>query len=840
MNVQTGIRYLLLHCMFVIVPFLIIGSCLLFKAIIDKLWMKSVLSKYHKSTSILLFLIIIVICSIVFKDYLLLKNAYLFNDINNDSYVSYYPKYINTFHYIKMYCIPKWSFNIGMGQNLWPFSFSDDPLMLLNCLAGEKNIPLLIVYIDVLEIVISGLIIFKYLKLLNLSDYSCIIGGLLYAFCGFITVGSPFFVFTFQAVNFSLFLFGFELLFNKNKPYLFTLAVFFASISGLFNLFSYGIFLFAYAIFRQLQSEKCNIIILGSLFIRMIVAGAIGILLSGPFMFQQIVQMLNSPRGSGLISYTKKLISSPVFGFADKLQMGTSLMRFYSNDLLGSGSGFHGWFNYVEAPMFYCGIPCLLLLPQVFAFLSKRSRLIFILFLFIWLIPVIFPFFRYAFWLFAGDYYRIFALLTATIFIIYSLNALEYIFKNRKINLPLLLITSVILILFLFFPVFIESAIINNKIRIFIVIVIVIYTIILSLVGRGKNIPYLKGCLFITIFFELCFSVSITVNTRGTISVKTLNSKDHIANYNTSYNDYSLNAVNYIKSKDDNFYRIDRTCDSSDMMNFSQIQGFNGTSSYNSFNQMYYVKYLMLMGIVGKNNEASSRWITGLANIPILESENNVKYFLQTKTDHKKLSPIWDSVAMIGDIKIFKNNFLFPFGYTYDKYVKESSFETIEPKQKMQITMYAFVISDKDTGNVGTMKEYMLKDTLAAAFDSLSYYNSRKKLSEDTLKITTFNDNYISGTIAVAKDKMMYLSVPYDIGWHLKVDGKETAKIQINGGMTGVLLNKGAHSVEMAYKLPYWNAGLIMSFSGLVLFAGPWIYRRRRNAEKNQEKTIAA
>ena len=150
------------------------------------------------------------------------------------------------------------------------------------------------------------------------------------------------------------------------------------------------------------------------------------------------------------------------------------------------------------------------------------------------------------------------------------------------------------------------------------------------------------------------------------------------------------------------------------------------------------------------------------------------------------------------------------------------------------------MISDKDTGKVTTMKEYMLQDTLVAVFDSLSYYDSRRKLSEDTLKITAFNDNYISGTIAVAKDKMMYLSVPYDIGWHLKVDGKETNKIEINGGMTGVLLNKGAHTVEMAYKLPYWNAGLIMSFSGLVLFAGPWIYRRRRNAEKNQEKTIAA
>ncbi len=832
MNVQTGIKHLPLDYMFVIIPFLIIASFIAFKALKEKVWMKSILSNYHKRASTITFLIIVILCFIVFKDYLLFKNTYLFWDINNDSYVSYYPKFVNTLDYFRNYGIPKWSFKIGMGQNLWPFSFSDDPIMLLNCVAGKNNIPLLVIYIDVLEIVISGLIIFKYLKLLNLSDYSCIIGGIFYSFCGFITVGSPFFVFTFQAVNFSLFLLGYELLFAKNKWYLFSIAVCLASISGLFSMLSYGIFLVGYALFRHLQLGKFNIATIGSIYIRMFAAGAIGLLISGPFMFQNIVQMLNSPRGSGLTSYTKQLISEPVFGFADRLQMGTSLLRFFSNDLLGSGSNFKGWFNYVEAPMFYCGIPCLLLLPQIFAFLSKRSRIIFAFFLSLWLIPVIFPFFRYAFWLFAGDYYRIFALFIASIFIYYALHALDYIFKKGEINRKLLIATSGVFILFLCFPVFVGNSIINNKIRIFIIAIIIIYTLILFFVGRVKDNTYLKGLILITILFEIGFSVNITVNTRGSIPVQMLHSKGSITYYKTSYNDYSLDAVNYIKARDNQFYRIDRTCDSSDMMNYSQIQGFNGTSSYYSFNHVNYVKYLILMGIVDKKYEAGSRWITGLANISILESENNVKYFLQTKNDHKKLSPIWDFVTTVGDVKIFKNNFLFPFGYTYDSYIRESNFENINPKQKEQITMQAFVIGDKDKSKVNTVNEYMLKDTMAVDSNFLTYSDARKKRIEDTLKIGIFNDNYLSGTIAVAKDKMMYLSIPFDIGWHLKVDGKETDKILINGGMTGVLLSKGPHTVEMIYKLPYWNVGVIMSITGIVLFAGQLVYRRRRNSEK--------
>jgi membrane protein YfhO len=837
MNVQTSIKFLLQHYMFAIVPVLIFLSFLSFRALKDKVWMKSILSNYHKHVYKLLVILIIIICFIVYKDYLLLKNAFLFWDINDDSYVSFYPKLCNTFNYIKTYGLPKWSFKMGMGQNLWAYSFLEDPSALLILLAG-KNIASHLIYMDVLEMTLAGVMICKYLKLLNLSDYSSIVGGVLYAFCGYVTAGNPFFIFMFQAVNFSFFLVGFELLYIKNKWYLFAIAVCLASISGLFNMFSYSIFLFAYAFFRHLQSGKLNVATLGRLYIRMFAAGVIGILLSGPFMFQNIVQMLNSPRGSGLISYTNKLISSPVLGLADKLQMGTSLLRFFSNDLLGSGSNFKGWFNYVEAPMFYCGIPCLLLLPQIFFFVSKRHRIIFTLFLSFWMIPVIFPYFRYAFWLFAGDYYRIFALFIVIIFIFYAIHALEYIFKNGKINMTLLIATSAIFILFLCFPVFVKNSIINNKIRLFVIIMIIIYTAILSLVGRVKDIGYLKGLFFIAIFLDICFSANITANTRGAISMQTLNTKASITYCNFSYNDYSLDAVKYIKSRDSSFYRIDRTCDSSDMLNFSQIQGFNGTASYNSFNQVNYVKYLILMGIIDKNNEASSRWIQGLANISTLESENNVKYFLRTKNDRKQLSPIWDSVAMIGDVKIFKNNFLFPFGYTYDSYIRESSFKYINPKQKEQLTMHAFVIGDKDAGKVSAMKEYLLRDTVAGAFDSLTYYDSRKKLSEDTLEIATFNDNYLSGTITVSKDKMMYLSIPYDVGWHLRVDGKEEDKILINGGMTGVLVFKGLHSIEMVYQLPYWNAGLIMSVTGIILFAGLWFYPRLKNSAKKGYKDL--
>src|SRR5262249_46279119 len=78
------------------------------------------------------------------------------------------------------------------------------------------------------------------------------------------------------------------------------------------------------------------------------------------------VAIRNSPRGSGLTSHTAKLLSFPVFGLESQSFYLTAILRSFSNDIIGSGSSFRGWNNYLEAPMSYCGLLPLLLLPQVF------------------------------------------------------------------------------------------------------------------------------------------------------------------------------------------------------------------------------------------------------------------------------------------------------------------------------------------------------------------------------------------------------------------------------------------------------------------------------------------
>jgi hypothetical protein len=755
----------------------------------------------------------------------LLKKAYFFYDITSDGYYLSYPFFHNNADYIAHHGLPRWSFRMGMGQSLFPLVLRD-PFQILLYIVGTKHILGAAIYMEVITIICAGLTFFFYLRELKLSDYTCIVGCLLFSFCSYIIEGSPWFGFSFEAFNLALFLLAFEQFFNRGKWMLFPIAVFLACISMPFNLYLFGVFMLFYTIFRHLQVGRFSATKLGGLFLKMAGLSVLGILLSGPFLLENIMLLIESPRGAETSSLSRQLSSSPPLALIDKFQLGTGIMRLFSNDIIGSGSNFKGWDCILGAPMFYCGLPCLLLLPQVFQFLDKRRRIIFFIFLAVWLLPMVFPYFRRAFWLFTGDYYRAYSFFVTVVFMFYAVYALDFIIQKRKISTPVLLTTLAILIALLFYPFFPDKDAVDFTIRLFSIVVLCLYTIILMGVNKTPNFNFIKFAFFVVLFYELCYTAGITGNRRDAYAMSSLKEK-------FQYNNYFLDAVRYIQHQDSSFIRIDKSFEPASArysdLNYGLAEGYNSTSSYFPFNQLYYVRFLQTMGVADKNSEQESRWAKGLLDNPILESENRVKYFM-TRRDSVPLSRMmWDSVTKTGDVKIFRNKFVLPFGFTYTHFIKESKFDSVSIKQKEYLSLKALVIKDTNTYKVPGLVESNSQDTVSAFPDSNMLRNYMNELSVDTLVINTFTDNYLLGKINTTHNELMYLSIPYDKGWHLKVDGKDQEKIIVDGGMTGVFLTKGTHTVEMIYKIRYWNIGLLMSLLGLFLSFCLHLYFRKRN-----------
>ena len=77
-----------------------------------------------------------------------------------------------------------------------------------------------------------------------------------------------------------------------------------------------------------------------------------------------------------------------------------------------------------------------------------------------------------------------------------------------------------------------------------------------------------------------------------------------------------------------------------------------------------------------------------------------------------------------------------------------------------------------------------------------------------------------SGTIDCAEDTFFELAFPYDVGFAVKVDGKEQPYECVDSSFIGFPISKGSHRVEIEYNAPARKAGVMMSCAGLVCFAG--------------------
>lgn len=771
--------------------------------------------------------IILSICLVVFNDFIFLKKIYLFKDIASDSLNASWPFMVHTIDSLKENGFPSWSFGFGMGQNMSTFGFYD-PFDILIYAFGKNSMMQLLIFKEILKIGLSGILFYKFLKILNVSNYSSLIGALLYSFCGYLIVGSGWFIFSFEAFSMAFLLWSFEMFFQKNKWYWFPLAIFLIGVSRPFNFWLFGIFIITYFIFRIYQTNtKFEFKTLGFLVLKLFGLVILGIGLSAPLFLEHVRAMIESPRGSGPDSYFHILSSGPMFATPDKIQFGTEVMRFFSSDILGGGIDFRGWQNFLEAPMFYCGLICLLLFPQVFQFLEKKVKVAAIVVILIWLLPIIFPYFRQAIWLFSGDYYRAYSLFVALIIIVFSVFSFNFILTRKKINLPILVGTFVVLLILMNYPFFKDKSIINTSIKISAILLLVVYSGLIYLLASKENNQKYKLILLVCLFCELSYFSWHTVNKRYNVTTKDLSQK-------IGYNDYSVEAVNYIKQNDKSFYRIDKSYYSTPAvhgsLNDALVHNYYGTSCYNSFNQKNYINYFKTLGVISKVNESESRWAPGLINRFMLESLNSVKYVLTKNTNN----PIWinsfDSIAKFGDVVVLKNRNALPIGFAYDKYVKLSDFDKLGQMQKDLVSTKACVLNDEDVPNYSKMTLYNLNDTIpltSLSFDLIK--NNFDSLKANVFNVTKFSQTNIKGTININKSKMLYLSIPFDDGWAINENGKTLNKVILSNGMTGLFLETGNHNLELIYTSTNMEKGIVILIISALVFLLLLVYTKFKN-----------
>ena len=89
-------------------------------------------------------------------------------------------------------------------------------------------------------------------------------------------------------------------------------------------------------------------------------------------------------------------------------------------------------------------------------------------------------------------------------------------------------------------------------------------------------------------------------------------------------------------------------------------------------------------------------------------------------------------------------------------------------------------------------------------------------------------EDAVTGVSECPKDSVLVFSIPYSEGWSAEVDGKNVPLFRTNGCWSGLVMQKGTHSVRLVYRTPMQMEGNICFLAGMLLLISGMIWQRKK------------
>jgi hypothetical protein len=771
-------------------------------------------------------LCLLVLSASIFRDFLFGDALLLYKDAGSDSINDYYPSFVHLSDYVRNQGFPSWSFYTGMGQDL---SYLAGYLILEPVTWLPRTlIAQALVFQHLAKILLAGLLFFCFFQLRGLRPAASLLGSLLLSFSAYMCMGTCWYPLADEVVCFSGVLFATEIALKRGRWFVLVPVVALLGAIDAFHLYLGALFLLLYVparLFGQYGWQPRTV-----LRISLLLAGGatLGAGLSAILTLPNLYAILNSPRGAGPDSFAAGLSSFPVFDFESRLHYITAALRPFANDILGTAEAFRGWQNYLEAPLTYCGLLCLVIVPQVFVGARRRHQLIYGLFLASLLLTTIFPWLRYLFWLFQGNYYRALSLFSILGLITLSAMAFSRYIEGRPLNVWLLAVTTIVVVGALYLPVQEMQSRIDPALKQQATIFLVCYA---GLLGTGQLLrrTTVTGWIIVVLAaFELILFDRITVSNRSTVSKQELEAR-------VGYNDETVDAIRDIKASDSSsFYRITKIRPSSPgvlpSLNDAMIFGYYGTPYYSSFNNLNYIDFLIAVEAIPPNSEIETRYSVGLLNDPILSLFAGEKYALVDNPMPLQRAVQYEFVKRYDRDYLFRNARFLPLGLAFDRYISKDIFLKLFTREKPEALLRAVVLSNQSEGEKLGLSPIVLSD-LEHEIRNSSLAEVVAARREAALDLTRFEQTRIEGKVLLERKSVLVVQTPFDRGWHAVQDGQPAEVLKVDVGLLGVALDAGEHKVELNYRNPYLAAGMAVSLGSLlILAAGVWRWPRFRLA----------
>lgn len=391
------------------------------------------------------------------------------------------------------------------------------------------------------------------------------------------------------------------------------------------------------------------------------------------------------------------------------------------------------------------------------------------------------------------------------------------------------------------------------------IIFLAVYTGLISLYQRGINRNLLVLLALGVVALEAAVNTTVT-------SVTTTSRTNYVKD-----NKASIDLTEGLLPNPD-FYRVEKvtrkTKNDGAWMNFPSVSLFSSTANADLS------KFFKKLGCESSTNAYS---ITG--STPLVDALFAVKYALYSEeTGENEVSSL---VSVQDDMQLWKNNYALSLGFMmpYDvennwqleltnpaevqndlavvlgaspvlsevpSEVKGKSF-TFTPDtdgdyyvfvSNKKVEKVVALLGEKTKNFDNVSRGYLLElgylksgeevtlrnddndqDLIASAYRFLpqGLESVYQVLNKNPLKLTKWTDTQIKGTVDAEKAGLLYLSIPFDKGWSVKIDGKEAEPYKIFDTFLSVHMTAGTHEVTLEYMPEGLKAGGMITGGSILI-----------------------
>lgn len=276
----------------------------------------------------------------------------------------------------------------------------------------------------------------------------------------------------------------------------------------------------------------------------------------------------------------------------------------------------------------------------------------------------------------------------------------------------------------------------------------------------------------------------------------------------------------------DGFYRIDAYECYNNMgiwLDKSCIQCFHSTAAPH---------ILEFYPSVGVTRDVSSKPDTDLYALRGLLS---VRYTLVPEDKiadwEADINKSWALVSSTDDYALYENQEWVPMGFIYDYYITPDRYDQIPEEERGQVLMKALLLTEEQVEEWGGSLE-PLPDELLEERDYETYVQdcARRRSSG----VTGFTATRTGFTALSSQEEatLVFFSVPYDDGFTATVNGESVPVLKVDNGLMAVPVPAGESEIVFTYRTPGLGLSVRISLSALVVYGAYLLWLRRRNRAK--------